>query len=221
MAEAFDTRELVEALKPECNDADFFPLNKLPNDVLVSIFEAVEDQRWVRHTVPLVCKEWDELYRSKNASPLHETLEVHFKEEVKRAWQEWLRLVARPVAGAAATQQELAPHRPVVHGSRVVSWAEVRASSVRKLYLKGDTSRALEDFSPEDLGSLVAVVGSSLTEISIWYGFGQLCKGPFWKSVRNSVVPAGLLRSLVVLDITSDLSESDLEPLGQLAGSLE
>ena len=52
LAEAFKTRELDE---PE-RDADFFPLNDLPNDVLVSVFAAVKDRQWARHTVPLVCR---------------------------------------------------------------------------------------------------------------------------------------------------------------------
>ena len=51
----------------------------------MSVFIAVEDQGWVRHTVTLVCKYWDELYRSQDASPLHETLELHFRKEVERA----------------------------------------------------------------------------------------------------------------------------------------
>jgi hypothetical protein len=37
----------------------------------------------VRHTVPLVCKAWDELYRSQGASPLHEMLKVNFEEEIE------------------------------------------------------------------------------------------------------------------------------------------
>ena len=49
----------------------------------MSVFIAVEDDDWVRDTVPLVCKEWAELYRSKDASPLHETLEVDFEKEVE------------------------------------------------------------------------------------------------------------------------------------------
>ena len=53
-----------------------FPLNDLPNDLLVSVFEAVGDLRWARRTVPLVCKAWAELERSQGASPPHETLEV-------------------------------------------------------------------------------------------------------------------------------------------------
>ena len=30
-------------------------LKKLPNEVLLVVFEAVGNQRWVRETVPLVC----------------------------------------------------------------------------------------------------------------------------------------------------------------------
>ena len=87
MAEAFNTRELTASLG---DDVPKFPIddrpkaiNDLPNDVLVSVFIAVEDDDWVRDTVPLVCKEWAELYRSKDASPLPETLEVDFEKEVE------------------------------------------------------------------------------------------------------------------------------------------
>ena len=60
-------------------------MNDLPNDVLVSVFVAVGDQRLVRQTFPLVCRAWPELYRSKDASPLHETLEVNFRKEAEGA----------------------------------------------------------------------------------------------------------------------------------------
>ena len=61
--------------------ANFFRLNDLPNDLLVSVFEAIGDLRYVRHTFPLVNKAWNELYCSQAASPLHETLELDFWKE--------------------------------------------------------------------------------------------------------------------------------------------
>ena len=115
-------------------------MNDLPNDVLVSVFVAVGDQRLVRHTFPLVCRAWPELYRSKDASPLHETLEVDFWKEV-----------------AAAREEERARLRPIVHASRVISWAERRAGSVRKLHFEGGFCGAFEDFSPWYLGRLVTL----------------------------------------------------------------
>jgi hypothetical protein len=144
MDEANDALEPVAVLD---NDVPKFPIgdrpktiNDLPKELLVSAFEAVDDLRYVRHTVPLVCKAWDELYRSQDASPLHETLEVDFtREEV------------------AAREQAL--RRRCVPGSRIISWAERRAGWVRKLRLEADFRDALEDFSPEDLGRLVAVAG--------------------------------------------------------------
>ena len=43
--------------------------------VFLSLHEvAVEDDFWVRHTVPFVCKGWNELHSSQDGSPLHETL---------------------------------------------------------------------------------------------------------------------------------------------------
>ena len=240
----FDARELVEALSgdaagenatsPSSTSTPPQPprpltIGDLPKEMLVSIFMAINDPRWVRHTFPCVCKEWNEIFCSKDASPLHETLEVDFDSEVRRAWEERLRRVARPPPSAAA--QGPHAHRPVVHGSRVIEWAERRSGSVRKLRLSRDEKGALDDFSAEDLGRLVSVVGSSLTEFSVQPGsaglhrnecFGQpFLKRPLWESLRDSVVPAGRLRSLVVRGIASEVSEADVEPLGQLAGSLE
>jgi len=210
MAEALDPRELDAALG---DDVPKFPIDDrprtiddLPKELLVSVFEAVEDQTWVRRTVPLVCKEWAELYRTRDASPLHETLEVDFRKEVEVAWR--------------ATQRR-GRRFPVVHASRVVSWAERRAGSVRKLYLVGGYPETFEEFSSEDLGTLVAIVGPSLTELDADCGLDELDQEPFWKSLRASVAPAGLLRSLVVRGFLADVPESEVEPLGQLAGSLE
>ena len=92
MAErAFDTTVLCEALDAAAPPSTSTPqeppppINVLSYDVLVSIFLALEDPDWVRRTIPLVCKDWAELYRSKDASPLHETLEVDFAKEVETA----------------------------------------------------------------------------------------------------------------------------------------
>ena len=219
MAEAFDTRELAATL----DDVEFpvdddrpKTMNDLPNDVLVSVFVAVGDQRLVRHTFPLVCRAWPELYRSKDASPLHETLEVNFRKEAE---------------GAAAREgeeeeeeeeeEERARRRPVVHASRVISWAERRAGSVRKLHFEGGFRGALNDFSSLDLGTIVAVAAPSLTGIRIRVGPYAQKKKPFWESLRGSVVRAGRLRSLAVKGVFTDVSESDVDSLGQLAGSLE
>ena len=222
---AFDTRELAAALNaPAGADAGTpkpLTINDLPKEILVSIFIAVDDLIWVRHTFPRVCKWWNEIYLSKDASPLHETLEVDFKKEVRRAWEERLRCVAhRPLTGAAA--QELAPYRPAVHASRVIAWAQRHADSVCKLLLDAEVRGALgDDFSAEEFGRLVAVVGSSLTEIWIEPHLRELIKEPFWESLRELVVPAAWLRSLVVRDIASFVSESAVEPLERLSESLE
>ena len=212
MDEAFDTRELAAALDDDAGAE--LTITDLPNDVLVSIFIAAWDSRWARHTIPCVCTERAELYRSQDASPLHEKLEVDFRKELERALRE--RLAFRG----------LGLRRPVVHASRVISWAERRAGWVRELHLAGNYSGALKDLSPEDLGRLVAVVGPSSTALRIgpdpnqWEStFFELCQKPSWKSLRASVFPARRLRSFVVR--SADASESDVEPLGQLAGSLE
>ena len=54
MAEAFDTRELAAALDGDAGAE--LTITDLPNDVLVSIFEAVGDLRYVSHTAPCVKK---------------------------------------------------------------------------------------------------------------------------------------------------------------------
>jgi hypothetical protein len=176
----------------------------------VSVFDAVDDQTWVRHTFPLVCKEWAELYRSQDASPLHETLELDFSKESQ------VRLGSENRLAALLTDRW-----PVVHGSRVISWAERRAGSVRKLHIQGGFDVAPEDLSPDDLGALVAVAGPSLTEILIDFEFNEQDVAPFWESLRDSVVTHRRLRSLVARGDFADVSESAVEPLGQLAGSLE
>ena len=81
MADAFDTLELAAALNDDDRE---LTINDLPKELLVSIFIAVELPFWVRHTVSLVCKDWAELYCSKDASPLHETLEIDFWREAER-----------------------------------------------------------------------------------------------------------------------------------------
>ena len=92
MAEANDARKLVLEIvvkvvveRDDANDDDDGPkltINDLPKELLVSIFAAIDNPTWVRFTFPCVCKAWAELYRSKDASPLHETLEVDFRKEV-------------------------------------------------------------------------------------------------------------------------------------------
>ena len=233
MAEANNTLEIVAAPTDADGDTTMaepsststpppppLTINDLPKEVLVSICVTINNPIWEKHTIPLVCKEWNEIYLSKDASPLHETLEVCFNEEIER---EAARQGLPPRLGpATATEaQEPGPRRPVVHVSQVFSWAERRAGSVRKLQLKVAFGESLEDFSAEDLGALVRVVGSSLTEFVFLSGRSEFSEKPFWESLRDSVVPAGRLRSFVFTCIDSAASASDVEPLGQLAGSLE
>lgn len=51
-------------------------IDALPRDLLVSIFSLVGDVRFVRENIPLVRREWRDIYRSTQASPLHRTLKV-------------------------------------------------------------------------------------------------------------------------------------------------
>jgi hypothetical protein len=186
-------------------------IRDLPKELLVSVFAAVGDHNWVRRTFPLVRKEWAELYRTRDASPLHGTLEVDFRNELERA---------RAEAHALRWRAPLRNH--AFHASRVIAWAERRAGSVQKLHLDGVFDGALEDFTSEDLRTLVAAVRSSLEEIRVDSGTYEQCRQRFWESLRDSVAPAGRLRSLVVEGCFAVASESDVEPLGQhLAGGLE
>ena len=255
----FDARELVEALSGDAAGENAtspsststpppppkpLTIEDLPKEILVSILMATEDPFWVRHTFPLVCKAWNELYLSKDASPLHEALEVDFRKEHKTARAARKELAAAVVAATESTEEEKQAAaavvaaaeneeedesswpfcRSLVHASRVLSWAERRASSVHKLLLKGKYTKYLEDFGAEDLGALVGVVGSSSTEILLDFDSCDLYEEPFWKALRDSVVPACRLRSSVVRGIArikSDIFESRVAPLVQLAGSLE
>ena len=87
--------------------------------------------------------------------------------------------------------------------------------------LRGGLGGALRVFSSRELRALVAAVaGSSLTELRIGCDIDKLIKKPFWDSMRDSVVPYGRLRSFVVQGVCSEVFESDVAPLGRLAGSL-
>ena len=152
--EAFDTRELGKALDDSAAATTSTPqeppppIDVLSNDVLVSILAAVDDPNWVRRTIPLVCKGWAELSRSKDASPRHETRYVDFYNEAKRAVE----------AGGRG-----AP--PLVHGSRVLSWAERREGSVRTLLITRVEDGATKDFSFKEMGRLVTVASPKLTNL--------------------------------------------------------
>ena len=78
LTEAKDTRKPVAVL--DNDDGAPLTINELAKELLVSIFIGFGNLFWVRH-VPLICKEWSEIYRSQDASPLHETLEVDFRKE--------------------------------------------------------------------------------------------------------------------------------------------
>ena len=96
-------------------------LTDLPDQVLVSILIEVYKMSWVRYSFASVCKAFRDLYRSRDTSPLHERLFLHFAEEV---------------AAARAVPSHRSPRRePVFRASRVISWARTYAESVRRLVL--------------------------------------------------------------------------------------
>ena len=73
---ADDNAPELAALDPNIGTRRPVKLADLPNDVLVLIFEATRDFRWVLRTFPCVCRAWRDLYRTRNARPLHETLVI-------------------------------------------------------------------------------------------------------------------------------------------------
>jgi hypothetical protein len=75
--------------------------------------------------------------------------------------------------------------------------------------------RSESSFSSEDLGRLVAVAGSSLTELRVGFGLDVVPDlEPFWGLLQDNIVPAGRLRSLVVDG--AEVRQSDVEHLGLL-----
>ena len=182
-------------------------LTDVPNQVLVSILIAAKDWDWVRYSFPCVCKAFRDLYRSRDASPLHKTLLLDFADEVA-------------VTKRAATRRSPRP-KPVVRASRVLSWARTHAESVRTLALNPRNGASLGSFTATDFAQLVAAVGPHLTMVVIREGFTKLLGPPFWAVLRARVIPARKLRVLEVVDIPKGFSTSDVEPLVQLRGSLE
>ena len=184
-------------------------LTDIPNQVLVSILVVAvgRDMIWARYTIPSVCKAFRDLCRSRDASPLHERLFLDFEKEI---------------AKAKKGSSRRSPRRePVVRASRVISWAQQRAESVRALLLFNRNGASLGDFNATNFAQLVAAVGPHLTKLVAGLGFEKLVGPPFWASLRGGVVPARKLRTLQVINIKKGLSMSDVEPLVQLRGSLE
>jgi hypothetical protein len=184
-------------------------LTDVPNQVIVSILRLAtdDDALWAKFNVPFVCKAFRDLYRSRDASPLHDALVLNFEEEVAKAKR--------------APPRRDSRREPIVRASRVIAWARTHAESVRTLNLNHRNGASLGDFNAANFAQLVAAVGPHLTEIVIYDGFQKLLAPPFWAALRDSVVPARNLRTICVMDLPKGLSMSDVEPLAQLRGSLE
>ena len=210
---------------------DFFPINNLPTDLLVTIVALAAEQMdigkrpwdspkgptWIRHSFPLVCKLWNAIFATKDASPLHETLRVDFRWEVKlareaarassssvldeeeaEAWASSSSDLDEEEVEARASKEPGSRRRyPVLHASRVIQWAQQRAESVRELLVEYYGRYAsLEDFSAEEFGMLVSIVGPHLEEILLHSGRETLVSRPFLDSLRDADIPSGKLRSL-------------------------
>jgi len=98
-------------------------LTDVPNQVLVSIFvvAAGVDKFWARFTIHYVCKAFRDLYRSRDASPLHSLL--------------WLDFAGGVAAAKLWVTSRSYRHEPDVCASRIISWARMHAESVRTLLL--------------------------------------------------------------------------------------
>jgi len=175
--------------------------------VSILVSAGINKHAWARLTIPSVCKSFRDLYRSRDASPLHKTLWLEFEDEV--------------VVAKWATTRRSPRREPLVRASRVISWARTHAESVRTLVLNDRNGPSLRDFNATNFDQLVAAVGPHLAQIGIEEGFEKLLRPPFWVSLRSHVVPSRKLRVLEVLNIPKGLSMSDVEPLTQLRGSLE
>lgn len=159
----------------------------VPNDVIVSIFslfvvdptmpddfrderarqefwakrrELSRNLRWLRETFPLVCRAWNALYCSQQASPLHGVLEVDFR--VETPWR-------------------------TVRAAGVLAFARRHTGSVRKLRVLGLSVPAdwqPNRFSSTDLATLYRILAPNLAEVEVGRGLGSLVRTPFWRGAR-------------------------------------
>lgn len=188
----------------------------VPNDVLVSIFASALAEpaepadfaswseyydflrsskqnrssalRWARETFPLVCKQWRDLYRSQQASPLHETLEIDLTVERRLPTR-------RPP--------------PIVRAATAIArWARRHAGDVQRLSLIDRGTHycnADPDVSSRDLATLLKILARrNLREIEIDLESTLLVNinARFWDAMRDFVAPAGMLRKLRVEHIS-------------------
>ena len=141
-------------------------LTDVPNQVLVSILiVAAEDYyNWARLTVPFVCKAFRDLYRSRDASPLHEKL--------------WLDFEAEADAAKEASSHRSPRREPVVRASRVISWARTHVESVRTLHFDPPIRSLSWRLQCNKLRSARRFRMTSLDR--------DHCRFGFWKAARTS-----------------------------------
>ena len=147
MTEAFDTRELAAALD---DDDAKLTINDLPKELLVSIFIAVENQTWARHTVPPLSGKNGLSSAARRMRALctrrsRSTFERSSKSQRRGRWGPALALKNRGAAASGLVTTLSAP-RGSSHGSR---GAPARCASCASQG-GGGCMNTLENFTSED-----------------------------------------------------------------------
>lgn len=163
-------------------------LDDVPNDVLVTIFSLVDDQRWVRETFPLIAKAFRDLYRSQGAGPLHEKLVLDAGVDSGQRAIEW-------ASRYASDAKEL-----------IIRGGDGGGGGL------GRVPESITKTTTGDLAALVGVLGRSLVQVTIEEGCGSLLEAPFWATLRALAFP-GQLRSLAISGIQKPLSSRDVLPV--------
>ena len=171
-------------------------LSDLPDDLKVLIFEVrmQDDPTWVRETFPFINRACRDIFRTPQASPLHETVHVDF------------------------TPRDGGGH---VLNSSVVAWCAARAEAVRKLVIDMNTTNdGARYYTQEDVPAILRFVGPQLTELSVKVGstYHRLAGRPLRRSLGTVVAPAANLRSLHIETDDPDLQlpERDAQTLARL-----
>ena len=173
----------------------------LPGDLQISIFAVLveEDPKWVRETFPCLNKACRDLFRTRQASPLLETMVVDLKigGEWNDDWRKWT-------------------------ASRICAWAATHTESISALQVEsGHSQDHHRGFSAEDMATLVSTLAPRLVYMSVEDNERD-CEllGPAFSGVlRGAVAPAGRLRWLRIIRL-GELAAADLEAVGSVT-SLE
>jgi hypothetical protein len=188
-----------------------------------------------RETLPLVCSSWASLLR--RPLPLWSGLDLNFAlESGACTGGADCALHAPPALDCARGPLPPPPRR--VRAARVLAWAAARGASVRRLRVRGAAGGGpskfpppggaadphgaappaapappLHDFTPADLGALVACIAPGATAVAI-ERCADLVGPPLWAALSR----APRLRSLVVKGVRAPMVEEDVRSLESLVG---